>query len=41
MKEIDAYTSEIVEEIKADDGVFRHDNLTSHKCPVCGSVCWR
>ena len=36
MKEIDAYTREIVEEIKADDGVFRHDNLTSHKCPVCG-----
>ena len=36
MKEIDTYTREIVEEIKADDGVFRHDNLTSHKCPVCG-----
>ncbi len=36
MKEIDAYTREIVEEIKADDGVFRHDNLTNHKCPVCG-----
>ena len=36
MKEIDVYTREIVQEIKADDGVFRHDNLTNHKCPVCG-----
>ena len=36
MKEIDTYTREIVEEIKEDQGVFRHDNLTNHKCPVCG-----
>ena len=36
MKEINAYTREIVEEIRSDNGVFRHDNLTNHKCPVCG-----
>lgn len=36
MQEIETYTREIVEEIKADDSVFRHDNLTNHKCPVCG-----
>ena len=36
MKEIDAYTREIVEEIKEDDGVFRHDNLTNKICPACG-----
>ncbi|MDO5539158.1 MAG: DNA topoisomerase III [Eubacteriales bacterium] len=36
MNEIEAYTQEIVNEIREDSGVFRHDNLTNHKCPVCG-----
>lgn len=30
------YTKEIVGEIKTSDGTFRHDNLTSKKCPRCG-----
>ncbi|BCJ94239.1 DNA topoisomerase 3 [Anaerocolumna cellulosilytica] len=36
MKEMTAYTKEIVAEIKSGDGKFRHDNLTSKKCPACG-----
>ena len=36
MNEIEAYTQEIVDEIRRDQGTFRHDNLTNHKCPVCG-----
>ncbi len=36
MKEMSAYTREIVAEIKEGEGKFRHDNLTNKKCPVCG-----
>ena len=36
MKEITAYTEELIEEIKAGEGTFRHENLTNTKCPVCG-----
>lgn len=36
MREIDAYTQEIVEEIKLGKGTFRHDNVTNKKCPQCG-----
>lgn len=36
MREIDAYTQEIVEEIKLGKGTFRHDNITNKKCPQCG-----
>lgn len=36
MKEIVGYTEEILEEIKAGEGAFRHDNLTNTKCPNCG-----
>lgn len=36
MTEIKAYTKELIEEIKAGEGKFRHDNLTNHKCPECG-----
>lgn len=36
MREIDAYTKEIVEEIRQGQGTFRHDNVTNKKCPQCG-----
>lgn len=36
MNEIRAYSTEIVQEIKAGEGNYRHDNLTNTKCPVCG-----
>lgn len=36
LKEIQEYTREIIDEIKTGEGTFRHDNLTSTKCPVCG-----
>ncbi|WP_092561202.1 DNA topoisomerase III [Anaeromicropila populeti] len=36
MEEIKDYTKEIIDEIKTGDGKFRHENLTSHKCPNCG-----
>lgn len=36
MKEIDNYTKALIQEIKSADGTFRHDNMTSTKCPECG-----
>ena len=36
MKDIDKYTDQVVSEIKAGVGTFRHDNLTNSKCPRCG-----
>lgn len=30
------YACEIVDEIKAGQGTFRHDNMTNKKCPNCG-----
>ena len=36
MEEITEYTKELMDEIKGGEGVFRHDNLTNHKCPRCG-----
>lgn len=36
MKEIEGYTKELIQEIKAGAGQFRHDNLTNTKCPNCG-----
>ncbi len=30
------YVCEIVDEIKAGQGTFRHDNMTNKKCPNCG-----
>lgn len=36
MKEMSAYTKELVLEIKSGEGKFRHDNLTNKKCPTCG-----
>lgn len=36
MKDIREYTTEIMREIKTEQGTFRHDNLTNKKCPNCG-----
>ncbi|MDO4519726.1 MAG: DNA topoisomerase III [Eubacteriales bacterium] len=36
LKEIREYACEIVDEIKAGQGSFRHDNLTNKSCPNCG-----
>lgn len=36
MKDIRHYSQELIDEIKAAEGQFRHDNLTNTKCPVCG-----
>ncbi|MDO5345812.1 MAG: DNA topoisomerase III [Lachnospiraceae bacterium] len=36
LKEIRAYTCEIVEEIRTGQGSFRHENLTNKICPQCG-----
>lgn len=36
IQEIKGYTVEIIDEIKAGDGKFKHDNVTNKKCPKCG-----
>lgn len=36
IKEIRQYTQTLIDEIRAADGTFRHDNLTNTKCPHCG-----
>ena len=36
MAEIREYTKRLMGEIKGAEGTFRHDNLTSKKCPDCG-----
>ena len=36
MTEIRTYTQELVQEIKTEEGTFRHENLTNKKCPDCG-----
>ena len=36
LKDIRKYTAEIVTEIKNSSHVYRHDNLTTSKCPDCG-----
>lgn len=36
MEKMEAYTKELVSEIKKGEGKFQHDNLTNAKCPVCG-----
>lgn len=35
MKDIKRYSKELIEDIKNSQGTFKHDNLTSHKCPRC------
>ncbi len=36
MGDIRDYTQELIRQIRAGEGTFRHDNLTNTKCPVCG-----
>ncbi|MCM3740442.1 DNA topoisomerase III [Oceanobacillus luteolus] len=38
ISEIKDYTKEIVQEIKAKDTKFKHDNITGTKCPDCGKL---
>lgn len=38
MKEIKAYTKQVVSEIKQSDETFKHDNLTGTNCPKCGKL---
>lgn len=34
--DIQKYTKDLIQEIRQSDSSFRHDNLTSTKCPHCG-----
>ncbi|MCI9075484.1 MAG: DNA topoisomerase III [Dorea sp.] len=34
--DIENYTKQLIQQIKTSDGTYRHDNLTSTKCPRCG-----
>ncbi len=36
MSDIRGYSKELIRQIKAGEGQFRHDNLTNTKCPDCG-----
>ena len=36
MNEIRGYTKELLQEIRRDEGTFRHENMTNKKCPNCG-----
>lgn len=36
MADIRSYSQELIKEIRVGEGKFRHDNLTSKKCPNCG-----
>ena len=36
--EMKSYSREIVQEIKASDANFKHDNMTGTKCPDCGKL---
>lgn len=36
IKDIQHYTQQIINEIENSDGKFKHDNITSKKCPECG-----
>lgn len=36
MSDIRQYTVEIVNQIRTEEGSFRHENLTNKKCPRCG-----
>ena len=36
MSDIRSYSQELLSQIKAGEGTFRHDNLTNTKCPNCG-----
>ena len=36
LHDIEGYTEKLISQIKTGTGTFRHDNLTSKKCPNCG-----
>lgn len=36
IENIQDYTRQLIGQIRAGEGNFRHDNLTNTKCPVCG-----
>lgn len=36
ISEMEEYTRKIILEIKGSDKTFRHDNMSSQKCPTCG-----
>jgi len=36
ISDIRSYTTKIIQEINDSEGKFKHDNLTSKKCPECG-----
>ncbi len=36
MEEIRSYTEALIDEIRREEGTFRHENLTNKKCPQCG-----
>ena len=36
MQEIRRYTREVLQEIQTQEGTYRHENMTSKKCPNCG-----
>ena len=38
IREMKSYSREIVQEIKASDAQFKHDNMTGTKCPDCGKL---
>lgn len=38
IKEIRQYTTQIIDEIENSDAQFKHDNLTTKKCPECGEL---
>lgn len=38
IKEIREYTNTIIEEIKDSDATYKHDNITTKKCPECGEA---
>ena len=36
MNQIRGYTRELIQEIRTEEGTFRHENMTNKKCPNCG-----
>lgn len=36
MADIRTYANDLIDQIKAGEGTFRHDNLTNTRCPECG-----
>lgn len=36
MQEIRDYTEKLLEEIRTQEGTYRHENMTNKKCPRCG-----